>query len=110
MNAIYISGPMSGYHDHNFPAFHEAAALLRARGMIVINPAEINTDVNTHRRDCLRADVKAMAESCNKIYLLPKWEDSLGANLELHVAIELGFDIEIAPGAIVPMGSYKLVK
>ena len=37
---IYVSGPMSGLPDLNFPAFHAAAAELRALGHTVVNPAE----------------------------------------------------------------------
>jgi hypothetical protein len=38
---IYISGPMTGYPDLNFPAFHLAASVLRSEGFTVISPAEI---------------------------------------------------------------------
>lgn len=41
---IYISGPMTGLPDFNFPAFHDAAARLRERGHEVANPAEINSE------------------------------------------------------------------
>lgn len=36
----YLSGPMSGLPDWNFPAFHAEAARWRAAGWDVINPAE----------------------------------------------------------------------
>lgn len=32
MNKLYLSGPMSGIEDNNFPAFHAEAARLRAPG------------------------------------------------------------------------------
>jgi hypothetical protein len=41
---IYLSGPMTGLPDLNFPAFNAAASALRAKGLNVINPAEINID------------------------------------------------------------------
>ena len=41
---VYISGPMSGLPELNFPAFHAAAASLRAKGLDVVNPAEINAE------------------------------------------------------------------
>jgi len=37
---IYISGPMTGLPEHNFPAFHAAAERLRKAGWEVNNPAE----------------------------------------------------------------------
>jgi hypothetical protein len=41
MKKIYLSGPMTGLPDLNFPAFHAEAARLRALGYDVINPAEL---------------------------------------------------------------------
>ena len=46
---VYLSGPMKGYPDSNFPAFHATAAALRARGLEVVNPAEIG--VSTAEND-----------------------------------------------------------
>ena len=33
MPKIYIAGPMTGRHEHNYPAFHAAAAKLRGDGV-----------------------------------------------------------------------------
>lgn len=104
--AFYVSGPMIGHPQHNYPAFYAAAALLRERGHAVVNPAEIN-DPSNSRIECLRNDVRAMVD-CDSIYLLKGWHDSLGACLELHIAIELGFHIEVEPGAQIPFGKFKL--
>ena len=37
---VYLSGPMTGLPDLNFPAFHAAADKLRSQGVQVVNPAE----------------------------------------------------------------------
>ena len=57
MKRIYIAGPCTGYPDLNFPAFHAAAARLRAAGHHVENPAEINADPSAEWLDCMRADI-----------------------------------------------------
>jgi Tfp pilus assembly protein PilX len=88
---IYISGPMSGLPDHNFPAFHAAAAALRARGWDVVNPAELSPGT-TDWAACMRADIKALCD-CADLALLPGWAQSKGAQLELHIAHRLGLHI-----------------
>jgi len=87
---IYLSGPMSGWPELNFPAFHEAARVLRKLGFEVVNPAEISESLDWH--ECMRADIKALCD-CDVIALLPDWEKSQGAHLELHVAHRLGLSV-----------------
>lgn len=92
---IYLSGPMTGLPDLNFPAFHAEAARLRALGYQVANPAEINPTPDESWQSCLRKDLAALL-ACDALALLPGWEKSLGANLELHVAHRVGIEILIA--------------
>ena len=87
---IYLSGPMSGIQDNNFPAFHDWAARLRAQGYEVVSPAEIQEADSWEL--CLRADMREMLE-CEAIALMPGWENSKGANLELHVAHRVGMKV-----------------
>lgn len=89
---VYISGPMSGLPELNFPAFHAAAAALRAKGLEVVNPAEINPDAGMSWEQCMRADIKALCD-CDALAMLPGWERSKGAHLEVHVAHRLGMQI-----------------
>jgi hypothetical protein len=89
---IYLSGPMTGLPDNNFPAFHAIAQALRDAGEDVVNPAEINPDASLSWEECMRADIKALCD-CDAIYLLPGWEKSKGAHLELHVAHRLGLKV-----------------
>ena len=92
MKKIYISGPMTGLPDLNFPAFHQAAKDLRAMGFDVVNPAEINADPSTGWQECMRADIKALCD-CDTIAMLPGWQRSNGAHLEVHVAHRLGIEV-----------------
>lgn len=92
MMRVYLSGPMSDIEGHNFPAFHTAAAELRSVGFDVVNPAEINKDTATSWEQCLRLDIKALCD-CEGIVVLPGWEMSRGAHLEVHVAHRLGLRV-----------------
>lgn len=89
---IYLSGPMTGLPEFNFPAFHAAAARLRALGLDVVNPAEINVETGGDWHDYLKADIKALCD-CTALALLPGWMQSNGAHLELHIAHRLGLRI-----------------
>jgi nucleoside 2-deoxyribosyltransferase len=86
---LYLAGPMTGYPDLNFPAFHKAAASLRASGYEVVNPAELEPDQAALWEDCMRKDIAALV-TCDGIALLPGWEKSRGATLEHHIADRLG--------------------
>lgn len=91
---VYISGPMRGYPEHNYPAFHAAADMLEGCGYITVNPAE-NFD---GRKDLpldtyMREDIRMMVAQCNAIYMLPDWQNSEGARLEYGIARALDFDL-----------------
>jgi hypothetical protein len=91
---VYVSGPMRGYPDHNYPAFDLAASVLRQYGYEVVNPAEhFSGRKDLDQETYLRADVGLMAERCNAIFLLPGWQNSEGARLEYAVAKALNMEI-----------------
>lgn len=85
---------MTGIADNNFPAFHSWALRLRAQGFEVVSPAEIQ-EAGTWEL-CLRADLRELC-TCDAIALMPGWENSKGANLELHVAHRLGMEVMHLP-------------
>lgn len=92
MKRIYISGPMTGLPDLNFPAFHAAAKALREIGYEVVNPAEVNPDAEKAWQECMRDDIRALCD-CDAIALMDGWEASKGAHLELHIAHRLGMEV-----------------
>jgi hypothetical protein len=94
MKRVYLSGPMTGLPALNFPAFHAEASRLRALEYEVVNPAEISV-VGTSWNDCLHNDLSALL-TCDAVALLPGWEKSSGAHLEMYVAHRVGMDIVIA--------------
>lgn len=83
---------MTGIPEFNFPAFNQAATRLRGCGLDVINPAEINLDITMSWEDCMRADIKALCD-CDTLVMLPGWENSKGAHLEVHIAHRLGIRV-----------------
>lgn len=93
---LYIAGPMSGLPEFNYPAFRKAEADLNQRGHLTLNPVAIEMWNDTgkpqawewYMRHALR-----MVTSSTGMCLLPGWQQSKGANLEVVVAEALGLDI-----------------
>lgn len=100
MSRVYLAGPMSDRPRFNFPAFERAAAELRACGVDVVSPHEL--DAEKERReawtsedgemdgtlwaDCLARDIRIIAaDGIESIVVLPGWAGSRGARLETFV-------------------------
>ena len=89
MKTIYLAGPMSGVENHNFPAFHAEAKRLRDLGHTVINPAETDGgDTSNSWEYYMKKDI-AMMVGCDAVVVLPGWEKSRGANIEVNLARQL---------------------
>lgn len=88
---VYISGPMSGYEDFNFPAFMEMEKKLsEIENVIPVNPVYISKSVEREMlkpnyEDYLKKDIEALLH-CNAVILLDDWEKSRGCNIEVAVA------------------------
>lgn len=88
---VYISGPMTGIPDLNRDAFAWAEAQVTAAGLAPVNPHTL-CDPSWDWNRCMRADVAALC-ACDALLLLPGWEKSSGAQLELHIAHRLGIQV-----------------
>ena len=109
----YIAGPMRGIEKYNYPAFNKAAAVLRAAGWLVYNPAEMDAnfdvenystrsitqqqehDTNEAARHFARRDVNVIlnelkGEDGDAIYMLPGFEGSTGAKAEIALGRWVG--------------------
>lgn len=95
---IYVAGPMTGIADYNFPAFNAAAAMLRAKGWLVENPAEHSLADGLEWADYMAYDLTRLG-LCGAVYLLPGWENSKGATIEKDLACALGMTIHFANAA-----------
>ena len=89
MMRIFISGPMTGYENFNYPAFNAAATKLRFAGHHVENPAENPAPACGSWVAYMELSL-AQLVTCNAIVLLPGWEQSKGARLEYAVARAMG--------------------
>jgi nucleoside 2-deoxyribosyltransferase len=98
MTTLYIAGPMTGYPEFNYPAFRAAEEHLRAAGFGVLNPVDAENHNDTgkpqewhwYMRHALR-----MVLDADGLALLPGWEDSRGATLEVHVAKALTLPVRL---------------
>ena len=101
---VYLSGPMRGYPNFNFPAFDDAAERLATLGIQVFNPAahdrQIYPDIEQwdgfatgdpaqcpqfNLPQSLAWDFQMILDS-DAIVLLPGWAQSSGARAERFVA------------------------
>lgn len=98
----YLAGPMRQIPEFNFPAFDHYAGKLKAMGFDVINPADLDRasgfdPVNDEPdgaflRDAMARDLMAICR-CDAIALMPGWEKSDGARVELSLANVLKLDV-----------------
>lgn len=107
---IYIAGPMTGYDNYNYPAFHDAFDHLNviwSDRYTVVSPAHDDqghpeqppvTNTTLGYDHCLRKAIAKLID-CQAIYLLIGWQNSAGARLELKIAHALGMEIHHQPGA-----------
>lgn len=89
MRVIYLSGPMTGLPEYNYPLFHKVAAELRALGHVVYNPAEFPHKGpldNFPIRKAFAEHCKFICEEADTIVLLPGWKKSKGATTEAGLA------------------------
>lgn len=102
---FYLAGPMRGYPEFNFPAFHFAAAKLREEGYEIFSPAEkgIEKEVANDpdlqnklefRRKVFALDAAYICNEADGIALLPNWYQSLGARAEYALARAIGLEIK----------------
>lgn len=91
----YLSGPMRGHTNNNYPAFESAEERLVKSGRFVISPARLgevgvwNDNKETAWNKYMVRDIIAVALS-TEIALLPGYEGSKGASMELAVAEAVG--------------------
>ena len=90
---IYLAGPMSGIEHFNHPEFRAVSEGMRQLGMSVLCPADADGgSTDKSWRFYMRLALKMMLEA-EAIALLPGWEKSKGARIELGLAESLGYEV-----------------
>lgn len=88
---VYVSGPMTGYPGFNTLAFQEAAAALEELGYVAVDPSK-HVLKGADWTDYIRIDVVELL-TCKAVCVLPGWQESKGATLEVHIAQSLGMNV-----------------
>lgn len=103
---VYLAGPMEGIVEFNYPLFNALTNELRRQGHSVVNPAELDAEHGwpeepgsddyyvgpTARALYMRRDLPELVK-CDAIALMPGWQDSVGANIELMTALVCGLTV-----------------
>lgn len=86
---IYLSGPMRGYPEFNYPLFNDTATMLRKMDHVVFNPAENEIEHGRPFSEYMSVDL-SMVCYADATACLPNWHKSHGARIEIFVAWKLG--------------------
>lgn len=89
---FYLSGPMTGLPDFNYPYFTKVAKRLRGFGLNVRSPHEVKPPPDSvaaadHWKWYMDRCMESMT-GCNAIILLRGWPSSAGAKIELDRALQ----------------------
>jgi hypothetical protein len=100
----YIAGKMRGVEQFNFPAFDTAAQVWADAGYHVISPADLDRErgfdgttepTPEFLQTAMREDLLAVADA-DVLAVLPGWENSEGAGIEVRYALMMGKPIHDA--------------
>lgn len=92
----YVCGPMTGHKWNNFPAFSEVSDWLsweHERSIVTPCLRQYYLDKEYTHQQYLNRDIYWMLE-CERVAVLPNWENSIGCKSEIYVAHICGLKIE----------------
>ena len=105
---FYISGPMTGLPEYNYPAFFAMEKKLQAIGhWQIVNPARLPHQPTW--RKYMVQDILYLLD-CTHVIMLCGWQNSKGAKLEHHIAKELGITILYEESALCPLSMSLLIR
>jgi len=95
---LYISGPITGTANYE-ENFVKAESVLKQVEYEVVNPCDILLNGDATWEDYMKADIPLML-ACDGVAVLPGWEASAGARLEVDIAQRLNMPIKDVYGWI----------
>lgn len=87
MKRVYISGHITGTDDYK-QRFRAAELELKERKYIPINPAKVNATLPakyTSHEEYMQISF-CLLDMCDAIYMMPNWQQSIGACMEYGYA------------------------
>lgn len=106
---LYVSGPMRGLPNSNFPAFDKVANELRDMGHDVLSPADSFKDEDGNpvrglpRSEYLKHDIQLIL-ICDGVVVIDGWYDSPGARFEVSEAFSIDIPVfELINGKLVEL-------
>ena len=95
MTTLYVAGPMTWLPDFNFPAFRAAEEELRSCGFDVRSPTDCDGGSQDKSWDFYMRLALRMLLECEGVAVLPGWENSRGARIEVSLADALGMPVRV---------------
>lgn len=103
LKSCYLAGPMTGLPEFNMHAFNLCAEHLKAAGFEVHNPVAVDAEhgivlegTNGHEEfdflEAMKRDLPLVMDA-DCVIVMPGWEESKGAQLEVHTALETGVPV-----------------
>jgi hypothetical protein len=94
---------MTGLPEYNYPAFHAAAARLRAAGYSVMNPAENALPHDARWAEYMDRAIPQVFDA-EGLALLPGYRSSNGARIEVAIARRRGIPVQTVPRWLADAG------
>lgn len=93
MKKCYIAGKIGDLPEHIYKEnFNRGKSEVRAMGFVPVSPVDLPHRHNRTWCDYMKEDLIAMLE-CDSVYALRNWRESIGAKIEINLALEVGINI-----------------
>jgi len=89
----YIAGKICGLREEEYTEnFHQAKMEVKELGLKPISPLDLSHDHERTWEAYMREDLTEMLK-CGTVYACREWRHSLGATIEIKLALKVGINI-----------------